>query len=268
MRKLLTLKNAGDAAFWVGCLAVALILFFVVYDNDDLRRALGTLRAVRLDQPDVDARDRDGRPLLVRDRRSRRRRRVPRRATSRAARRRARTSRAPGRSTSCFMLLAAAAVGAAPRGDHRGSHDPSARGVLRPLHDRPRRGRRGRSSRQQSFLGQHQGLAGASRFLEEDQIATENGRTIHFFIGLALIAFCPDRVQARRQRQARPAPADGARERGRGEGARRRRRPGAVRRLHHLVGGARPDRRLLHRLLRRRLARPSSTSTRSCCSSP
>ena len=34
------------------------------------------------------------------------------------------------------------------------------------------------------------GLAGASRFLKEDQIATETGRTIHFFIGLALIVFC------------------------------------------------------------------------------
>ncbi len=35
MRNLLTPKNAGDAAFWGGCLAVALILFFVVYDNNN-----------------------------------------------------------------------------------------------------------------------------------------------------------------------------------------------------------------------------------------
>ena len=37
---------------------------------------------------------------------------------------------------------------------------------------------------------QEQGLYGAARFLKEDQIATENGRTIHFFVGLALIVFC------------------------------------------------------------------------------
>ena len=35
MHRLLTFKNAGDAAFWGGCFAAALILFFLVYDNNN-----------------------------------------------------------------------------------------------------------------------------------------------------------------------------------------------------------------------------------------
>ena len=35
MRSLLTPKNATDTVFWGGCLAAALILFFLVYDNNN-----------------------------------------------------------------------------------------------------------------------------------------------------------------------------------------------------------------------------------------
>jgi branched-chain amino acid transport system permease protein len=44
--------------------------------------------------------------------------------------------------------------------------------------------------RQHEALGENQGLNGAARFLKQDQIATETGRNIHFFVGLALIVFC------------------------------------------------------------------------------
>jgi branched-chain amino acid transport system permease protein len=44
--------------------------------------------------------------------------------------------------------------------------------------------------KQQDELGRSVGLAGASRFLKEDQVATETGRTVLFFVGLALIVFC------------------------------------------------------------------------------
>jgi branched-chain amino acid transport system permease protein len=44
--------------------------------------------------------------------------------------------------------------------------------------------------RQHDVLGRSEGLFGGARFLRADQVATENGRTIHFFVGLALIAFC------------------------------------------------------------------------------
>jgi branched-chain amino acid transport system permease protein len=44
--------------------------------------------------------------------------------------------------------------------------------------------------KQQVALGKAEGLFGGARFLREDQVSTANGRTIHFFVGLALIVFC------------------------------------------------------------------------------
>ncbi|MCC6222576.1 MAG: branched-chain amino acid ABC transporter permease [Thermoleophilia bacterium] len=44
--------------------------------------------------------------------------------------------------------------------------------------------------KQHEALGKNSGLFGGSRFLKSDQIATETGRTIHFFVGLALLVFC------------------------------------------------------------------------------
>jgi branched-chain amino acid transport system permease protein len=44
--------------------------------------------------------------------------------------------------------------------------------------------------KQQEALGKSEGLFGGARFLREDQVSTADGRTIQFFVGLALIAFC------------------------------------------------------------------------------
>ena len=44
--------------------------------------------------------------------------------------------------------------------------------------------------KQQEVLGKNSGLFGGSRFLKQEQIATANGRTTHFLVGLALIVFC------------------------------------------------------------------------------
>jgi branched-chain amino acid transport system permease protein len=44
--------------------------------------------------------------------------------------------------------------------------------------------------KQHDALGKAEGLFGGARFLSEDQFTTRTGRTIQFFVGLALIAFC------------------------------------------------------------------------------
>jgi branched-chain amino acid transport system permease protein len=44
--------------------------------------------------------------------------------------------------------------------------------------------------KQQEALGKSEGLFGGARFLREDQVSTADGRTIQFFVGLALIVFC------------------------------------------------------------------------------
>ena len=44
--------------------------------------------------------------------------------------------------------------------------------------------------KQYEVLGKTEGLFGGARFLKESQTATEAGRNIEFFVGLALIVFC------------------------------------------------------------------------------
>jgi branched-chain amino acid transport system permease protein len=44
--------------------------------------------------------------------------------------------------------------------------------------------------KQQPALGKTEGLFGGARFLKETQTGTETGRTVLFFVGLALIVFC------------------------------------------------------------------------------
>ncbi len=254
-RNLLTTKTAINATFWRGrAHRVALLLFFVIYDNNNFAGqwvlfslyvsinlmwmlVIGTagiysfatiaiVGACRLPRHvpggrlDCRARLRerpvDERRPDARDRRGRRsRRRCP----------------------------------------HRGAGDPSARGVLRPLHDRPRRGRRARSwTSRRCSARTRASSARRGSFKKTTQIATDSGRYVDYFVGLALIVFCLIVYRLvdggrlglllRTARESEPF----------AQRARRRRRPGAVRRLHHLVGRARPDRRLLHRHLRRRLA--------------
>jgi branched-chain amino acid transport system permease protein len=188
VRKLLTLKNAGDAVFWGGSLALALILFFVVYDNNNFgghwdlftlyvsmnlmwMLVIGTAGiysfatvavvgacaylAAYISGGSQAGYDVEGaRSLNV-----------------------------------AVMLLAAAGFGAflgaviaAPTIRLRGVYFALFTIGLAAI---------GRSIVQQhEVLGKSQGLFGGSRFLRVDQIATKDGRTIHFFVGLALIVFC------------------------------------------------------------------------------
>jgi branched-chain amino acid transport system permease protein len=188
VRRLLTVKNTTDATFWGGSLALALLLFFVVYDNPVFGGhwvifslyasinlmwmlvigtagiySFATIAVVGCgaylgayisggSQAGVDIEG--ARSLNI-----------------------------------VLVLLAAAAVGAllgaliaAPtirlRGVYFALFTIGLAEVFRGL------------IKQQEVLGKHQGLSGSARFLKVDQVATETGRTIEFFIGLALIVFC------------------------------------------------------------------------------
>jgi branched-chain amino acid transport system permease protein len=188
VRKLLTFKNAGDASFWGGSLALAMILFFVVYDNDVFggqwalfslyasmnlmwMLVIGTAGiysfatvavvgafaylAALVSGGSIAGVDIEGaRSLNV-----------------------------------VLMLMAAAAFGAflgavvaAPTIRLRGVYFALFTIGLAEV---------GRAIvRQYEVLGKNSGLFGGSRFIKVDQVATETGRTIHFFVGLALIVFC------------------------------------------------------------------------------
>jgi branched-chain amino acid transport system permease protein len=188
VRRLVTPKNAGDAAFWGGSLALAFVLFFVVYDNNNFGGhwnifslyvsinlmwmlvigtagiysfatvgvvGAGAYLAAYLSGGSPGGEDIEGaRSLNV-----------------------------------AIMVLAAAGFGAllgaiiaAPtirlRGVYFALFTIGIAEVLRAI------------VKQQDELGRSVGLAGASRFLKEDQVATETGRTVLFFVGLALIVFC------------------------------------------------------------------------------
>lgn len=189
MRKPLTLKNAADGAFWGGSLALAMILFFVVYDNNAVfgghwvifalyasinlmwMLVIGTAGiysfatiavvgacaylAALVSGGSIAGVDIEGaRSLNV-----------------------------------VLMLMAAAAFGAflgavvaAPTIRLRGVYFALFTIGLAEV---------GRAIvRQYEVLGKNSGLFGGSRFLKVDQVATETGRTIDFFVGLALIVFC------------------------------------------------------------------------------
>jgi branched-chain amino acid transport system permease protein len=188
VRRLLTPKNAGDAAFWGGSLALAFILFFVVYDNNNFgghwdifslyvsinlmwMLVIGTAGIYSFATVGVVGAGAYLAAYLA--------------------------GGSPGgediegaRSLSVvLMVLGAAGFGAllgaiiaAPtirlRGVYFALFSIGIAEVLRAI------------VKQQEAFGRSVGLAGASRFLKQDQIATETGRTIHFFIGLALIVFC------------------------------------------------------------------------------
>jgi branched-chain amino acid transport system permease protein len=188
VRKLFTPKNALDTGFWVGCLAVAMILFFVVYDNNNFGGhwnifslyvsinlmwmlvigtagiysfatvgvvGAGAYLAAYIAGGSPGGSDIDGaRSLNV-----------------------------------VIMVLAAAGFGAllgaiiaAPtirlRGVYFALFTIGIAEVLRAI------------VKQQEELGRSVGLAGATEFLKADQTSTETGRTILFFVGLALIIFC------------------------------------------------------------------------------
>jgi branched-chain amino acid transport system permease protein len=188
VRRLFTFKNTADAAFWGGCLALVLILNFAIYDNAIFGGqwvlfslyasinlmwmlvigtaglySFATIAVVGtaaflgawLSGGSQAGEDLEGaRSLNV-----------------------------------VFVLLATAAIGAlygaiiaAPTIRLRGIYfalftiglTAASRGLVE----------------NQDFLGKHQGLNGAARFLAQDLISTDKGRTIEFFVGLGLIVFC------------------------------------------------------------------------------
>jgi branched-chain amino acid transport system permease protein len=188
VRKLATPKNALDTGFWVVCLAVAMILFFVVYDNNNFAGhwnifslyasinlmwmlvvgtagiysfatvgvvGAGAYLAAYIAGGSPGGADIEGaRSLNV-----------------------------------VIMVLAAAGFGAllgaiiaAPtirlRGVYFALFTIGIAEVLRAI------------VKQQEELGRSVGLAGATEFLSPDQVSTKEGRTILFFVGLALIVFC------------------------------------------------------------------------------
>ena len=188
MRKALSLKKAGDASFYGGSLAVAIVLYFLVYDNAVFgghwtlftlyasinlmwMLVIGTAGiysfatiaivgscayfAALISGGSIAGVDLEGaRSLNV-----------------------------------VLMVLAAAGFGAllgalvaAPTIRLRGVYFALFTIGLAEV---------GRAIvKQQEVLGKNSGLFGGSRFLKQTQIATDTGRTVHFFVGLALIAFC------------------------------------------------------------------------------
>jgi branched-chain amino acid transport system permease protein len=183
-----TPKSAGDTAFWGGSLALALILFFVVYNNDNFGgqwnifsiyvsmnlmwmlvigtagiysfATVGVVGACAYFGSYISGGSEAGSDL------------------------------ASARSLNVvLMLLGAAAFGgvlgaliAAPTIRLRGVYFALFTIGLAEV---------GRAIvKQQPALGKTEGLFGGARFLKETQVATETGRTILFFVGLALIVFC------------------------------------------------------------------------------
>jgi branched-chain amino acid transport system permease protein len=188
VRKRLTLKSAGDAAFWGGSLAAALILFFLVYDNNNFgghwiifslyvsinlmwMLVIGTAGIYSFATIAI-----VGACAYL--------------AAYVSGGSQAGVDVAGARSLNvALMLLVAAAFGAflgvlvaAPtirlRGVYFALFTIGLVEVARTIVS------------QYEVFGKAQGLAGASRFLKSEQIGSEDGRVIHFLVGLALIVFC------------------------------------------------------------------------------
>lgn len=188
MRKLLTFKNAADTGFWGGSLAVALILFFVVYDNEvfggqwnlfSLYVAMNLMWMLVIGTAGI-------------------------------------YSFATVAVVGCCAYLAALVSGGSKAGiDFEGARSlnvtvmlivaaafgallgaiiaaPTIRlgGVYFALFTIGLAEVGRAIVKQYDVLGKNQGLAGGARFLKQDQISTEAGRNITFFVGLALIVFC------------------------------------------------------------------------------
>ena len=188
MRKLLTFKNAGDTAFWGGSLALAPILFFVVYNNELFAGqwvlfslyvsinlmwtiVIGTAGLYSFATVAIFASCAYLATLVS--------------GGSTAGR-----ELESARSMNVLLMLIIAAAFGAFLGAIIAAPTIRLRGVYFALFTIGL-AEVGRSLvKQQDKLGQDQGLAGGSRFLRTDQIGTANGRTIHFLVGLALIVFC------------------------------------------------------------------------------
>ena len=188
MRSLLTFKSTADAAFWGGCLAAALILNFVVYDNAIFgghwvlfalyasinlmwMLVIGTAGLYSFATIAV-----VGSAAYI--------------GAWISGGSQAGEDLAGARSLNVvFVLLATAAFGAL-YGAIIAAPTIRVRGVYFALFTFGLAAASRALIEDQDFLGKHQGLSGAARFLRQDLISTGKGRTIQFFVGLALIVFC------------------------------------------------------------------------------
>jgi branched-chain amino acid transport system permease protein len=188
VRRLLTFKNTSDAAFWGGCLAVAFVLFFVVYDNAVFgghwvifalyasinlmwMLVIGTAGLYSFATLGV-----VGTAAYI--------------GAWLSGGSQAGEDLAGARSLNVvFVLLAAAAVGAV-YGAIIAAPTIRLRGIYFALFTFGLTAASRALIENQDFLGKHQGLSGAARLLRQDWISTEKGRTIDFLVGLALIVFC------------------------------------------------------------------------------
>lgn len=188
MRRLVTPKGAGDTAFWGGSLALALILFFVVYNNNNFGgqwnifsiyvsmnlmwmlvigtagiysfATVGVVGACAYFGSYISGGSEAGSDL------------------------------ASARSLNVVLMLLGAAAFGAILGVLIAAPTIRLRGVYFALFTIGLAEVGRAIVKQQPALGKTEGLFGGARFLKETQTSTETGRTILFFVGLALIVFC------------------------------------------------------------------------------
>jgi branched-chain amino acid transport system permease protein len=188
VRSLLTPKNAGDAAFWGGCLAAAFILFFVVYDNNNFAghwnifslyvsinlmwmlvigtagiysfATVGVVGACAYFGSYISGGSQAG------------------------------TDIAGARSLNVTLMLLGAAAFGALLGALVAAPTIRLRGVYFALFTIGLAEVGRAIVKQHDALGSAEGLFGGARFLKDSQTTTETGRNILFFVGLALIIFC------------------------------------------------------------------------------
>jgi branched-chain amino acid transport system permease protein len=188
VRRLVTPKGAGDTAFWGGSLALALILFFVVYNNNNFGgqwnifsiyvsmnlmwmlvigtagiysfATVGVVGACAYFGSYISGGSEAGSDL------------------------------ASARSLNVVLMLLGAAAFGAILGVLIAAPTIRLRGVYFALFTIGLAEVGRAIVKQQPALGKTEGLFGGARFLKETQTSTETGRTILFFVGLALIVFC------------------------------------------------------------------------------
>jgi branched-chain amino acid transport system permease protein len=188
VRRLLTPKSAGDTVFWGGSLALALVLFFVVYNNDNFGgqwnifsiyvsmnlmwmlvigtagiysfATVGVVGACAYFGSYISGGSEAGSDL------------------------------ASARSLNVVVMLLGAAAFGAVLGVLIAAPTIRLRGVYFALFTIGLAEVGRAIVKQHPTLGKTEGLFGGARFLKETQTGTETGRTILFLVGLALIVFC------------------------------------------------------------------------------
>jgi branched-chain amino acid transport system permease protein len=188
VRNLLTFKNTGDAAFWGGSLALACILFFLVYDNNNFgghwnifaiylsmnlmwMLVIGTAGIYSFATVAV-----MGAGVYF--------------GTFISGGSQAGNDIEGARSLNIVLVLLGAAAFGAILGAFIAAPTIRLRGVYFALFTIGLAEVFRALVVQRDVLGRSEGLFGGARFLREDQVSTVDGRNIHFAVGLALIVFC------------------------------------------------------------------------------